>query len=115
MTKIHYLIRKLLVIIVISLIIFEFCFFLSSDERVSEFYSFHQKELDHHRSSEMGLIDPKDNSVSLCSSKADKRGLHQNVIAYSLYGNFSDTKHFNRYFIPIKSNLDYIKKVYPGT
>ena len=52
---------------------------------------------------------------STCSSKADQRGFHQNVIAYSLYGNFSDPNLFNRYVDPIETILTNISKSYPGT
>lgn len=52
--------------------------------------------------------------VSLCSCDADKRGFHQNVIAYSLYGNFSNPKHFSRYVDPIKAILSNISESYPG-
>ena len=52
--------------------------------------------------------------VSTCSCKADNRGLHQNVIAFSLYGDFSDPNIFNRYVDPIKATLANISQVYPG-
>ena len=52
--------------------------------------------------------------VSFCSCDADHRGLHQNVIAYSLYGNFSDPKLFTRYVEPIKIILANISQSYPG-
>ena len=55
--------------------------------------------------SEACTIDAKQAIVSLCSCKADNRGLHQNVIGFSLYGNFSDPKHFDRYVDPIKATL----------
>ena len=51
---------------------------------------------------------------SYCSKEADSRGPHQNVISYSLYGNFSDPKHFNRYTGAIKYILSNITQVYPG-
>ena len=52
--------------------------------------------------------------ASLCSCQADRRGLHQNVISYSLYGNFSDPKLFTRYVEPIKIILANISQSYPG-
>ncbi len=52
--------------------------------------------------------------VSLCSSKADNHGLHQKVIAFSLYGNFSNEKIFYRYVNPIKSILNNITETFPG-
>ena len=52
--------------------------------------------------------------VSMCSCDADRRGFHQNVIAYSLYGNFSNPKHFSRYVDPIKAILSNISESYPG-
>ena len=54
------------------------------------------------------------NFVSYCSYKADRRGLNQNVIAYSLYGNFSNENHFTRYADPLKIILSNISQVYPG-
>ena len=54
------------------------------------------------------------NFVSYCSHKADRRGLNQNVIAYSLYGNFSNENHFTRYADPLKIILSNISQVYPG-
>ena len=55
-----------------------------------------------------------DSVVSYCSLQADQRGPHQNVISYSLYGNFSDPKHFKRYAEPIKFILANISQFYPG-
>ena len=52
--------------------------------------------------------------TSYCSGKADRRGLHQNVISYSLYGNFSDLRHYNRYAGAINYLLSNISQVYPG-
>jgi len=69
---------------------------------------------DQHRSSEICLNGMKQQFFSLCSCKADGRGLHQNVIAYSLYGNLSEPNIFRRYVDPIKSTLDIVKRVYPG-
>ena len=51
------------------------------------------------------------NIVSYCSEKADLRGPHQNVIAYSLYGNFSDPKVIERYVEPFKLILSNISRV----
>ena len=64
------------------------------------FYKDHQKE--------------PDPIVSYCSWEADRRGPQQNVISYSLYGNFSDPKHFKRYAEPIKFILANISQFYPG-
>lgn len=58
--------------------------------------------------------DDDNHFVSMCSSKADRRGLHQNVIAFSLYGNFSNRNHFIRYVDPIKNLIANISQVYPG-
>ena len=51
---------------------------------------------------------------SYCSLEADRSGPHQNVIAYSLYGDFSDPNHYARYAEPIKYILSNISQVYPG-
>ena len=52
--------------------------------------------------------------ISMCSCQADRRGFHQKVIAYSLYGNFSNPSHFSRYVDPIKAILSNISESYPG-
>ena len=51
---------------------------------------------------------------SYCSLEADRSGPRQNVISYSLYGNFSDPGHYFRYAEPIKFILSNISQVYPG-
>lgn len=52
---------------------------------------------------------------SLCSSKADERGLDQNVVSYSLYGPFIlSPRHFTRYVSRLKENAGRINKVYKG-
>ena len=71
---------------------------------VSVFYSNDNK---YHRTN-------SDPVMSYCSKEADNRGPHQNVISYSLYGNFSDPKHFVRYTGAIKYILSNITQVYPG-
>jgi hypothetical protein len=68
------------------------------------------------------LIMPSDGTTQLaadpvtsyCNGKADRRGLNQNVISYSLYGNFSDPRHYNRYAGAINYILSNISQVYPG-
>ena len=65
--------------------------------------------------SEACSTDAEQTFISYCSCKADNRGLHQNVIAFSLYGNFSNPKHFDRYVDPIKATLANISLVYPGS
>ncbi len=52
--------------------------------------------------------------TSFCSGKADRRGPNQDVISYSLYGNFSDPRHYNRYAGAISYILSNISQVYPG-
>ena len=52
--------------------------------------------------------------VSFCSREADRRGLRQNVIAYSLYGDFSNPKVFARYVDPLKLILANISQAFPG-
>ena len=59
-------------------------------------------------------VDVEQKFVSFCSCKADRRGLNQNVIAYSLYGNFGDPQHFTRYIDPFKIILSNITQAYPG-
>ena len=53
--------------------------------------------------------------TSFCSSEADHRGPHQNVVALSLYGNFSHPAHFARYVDPsLKFILRNFTRNYPG-
>jgi hypothetical protein len=52
---------------------------------------------------------------STCSSAADGRGPHQNVIGYSLYGgNFSEPKFYRKYLKPFTDTLRTIPIRYPG-
>ena len=51
---------------------------------------------------------------SFCSKEADSRGPHQNVLSYSLYGNFSNPQHYSRYTGLIKHILFNISNIYPG-
>jgi hypothetical protein len=51
---------------------------------------------------------------STCSLASDKRGPHQRVIAYSLYGNFSLADVSNKYFEPLKNTISLIPRIYPG-
>jgi len=51
----------------------------------------------------------------LCSCKADNRGLHQNVVAYSLYGPFdTNPYHFAKYYSSMQANVERIQNVYKG-
>ena len=52
--------------------------------------------------------------VSYCSSKADSRGAHQNVIAFSFYGDFSNSTFVIRYLEPLKMSLQNISQAYPS-
>ncbi len=52
---------------------------------------------------------------STCSAAADRRGPHQNVIGYSIYGkNFSEPKFFHKYLKPFTDILKTIPIRYPG-
>lgn len=52
---------------------------------------------------------------STCSSAADGRGPHQNVIGYSIYGgNFSEPKFYRKYLKPFTDTLRTIPIRYPG-
>ena len=56
----------------------------------------------------------RDEMSSYCSLEADRSGPHQNVIAFSLYGDFSIPSHYSRYAEPIKFILSNISQFYPG-
>ena len=50
-----------------------------------------------------------------CDYKTDLiRGQHQNVIGYSLYGNWSDPEHYARYIAPMELVLQQNSHFYPG-
>ena len=49
-----------------------------------------------------------------CSPSADRRGDHQNVISYSIYGNFSQLSIVYRYLNPFKETVATIPNFYPG-
>jgi hypothetical protein len=49
-----------------------------------------------------------------CSLSADRRGDKQNVISYSIYGNFSQSRVYNRYLKPFKETVVNIPHAYPG-
>lgn len=51
---------------------------------------------------------------STCSVTADRRGPHQNVIGYSMYGNFSDPTFYNSYLKWFAETLRTIPIKYPG-
>ncbi|KAK4005953.1 hypothetical protein OUZ56_011079 [Daphnia magna] len=52
--------------------------------------------------------------LSTCSLTADRRGLHQKVIAYSIYGDFSQKEVVNRYLKPLRETIKTIPSIYPG-
>jgi hypothetical protein len=51
---------------------------------------------------------------STCSAAADRRGPNQNVIGYSMYGNFSDPTFYNSYLKWFGETLRTIPIKYPG-
>ena len=51
---------------------------------------------------------------STCSAKADQRGFHQHVIAYSIYGDFSKEDVVRRYLNPMMDTVQRVGDVYPG-
>jgi|688.fasta_scaffold78935_1 hypothetical protein len=52
---------------------------------------------------------------STCSAAADRRGPHQNVIGYSIYGsNFSEPEFYNLYLKSFTETLRTIPKKYPS-
>ena len=112
---------KIAALVILSVILKYHCSFPSSESLIGVDINKENKlsveaivNGDQHRSSQICSADTKQQFASLCSCKADGRGLHQNVIAYSLYGNLSEPNIFRRYVDPIKSTLDTVKRVYPG-
>jgi hypothetical protein len=51
---------------------------------------------------------------SLCSSDADRRGPHQKVISYSIYGDFSRSEVVEKYLNPFRKTIIAIPVIYPG-
>ncbi len=52
--------------------------------------------------------------MSVCSERADQRGLNQKIISYSIYGNFSSPSVVNRYLKPLSKIVDQVSAIYPG-
>ena len=46
--------------------------------------------------------------------RTDKRGFHQKVVSYSLYGNFSDPNKYERYVKPMIDVINQVQASYPG-
>ncbi len=53
-------------------------------------------------------------AISTCSCRADRRGLRQRVMAFSLYGNLSDPEMRSRYVDPLMITINRVRQVYPG-
>lgn len=51
---------------------------------------------------------------STCNERADQRGPHQKVIAYSVYGDVTQTDVNRRYFKPLVETTKRIVHIYPG-
>jgi hypothetical protein len=51
---------------------------------------------------------------STCSHAADRRGPHQKVISYSLYGDFSRVEVAQKYLFPLINTISLIPYIYPG-
>ncbi len=51
---------------------------------------------------------------STCSLAADRRGAHQKVIGYSIYGDFSNDHVYRKYLKPFTDTLRSIPIRYPG-
>jgi hypothetical protein len=51
---------------------------------------------------------------SVCSPDADRRGAHQKVISYSLYGNYSKPGFAGKYLKFFRQTLSKIPVAYPG-
>jgi hypothetical protein len=84
----------------------------------SENYTKNGPNVQHYKST-TNTTAAKDSSTSsfksTCSVGADRRGLNQNVISYSIYGkNFSDQKFYNLYLKSFTETLRTIPIKYPG-
>ena len=54
------------------------------------------------------------NFHSTCNPNSDTRGFHQQVIAYSLYGDLTRPDLVRRYLDPLKDTIDIIYNHFPG-
>ena len=54
------------------------------------------------------------NTIPSIHSCGDLRGPGQNVVAYCLYGNSSDSAIYSRYIDPMKLTIDHIQRFHPG-
>lgn len=52
---------------------------------------------------------------STCSLHADRRGYHQKVFSYSIYGDLSKVGVAKRYLNPLKKTIRHINRAFPGT
>ena len=59
-------------------------------------------------------LDDQKGFESYCSSAADRRGPHQDVIAITVYGNLSDPYIATRYIEPMNKLIANFSQVYPG-
>lgn len=59
---------------------------------------------------------PEESDVfnSTCSRAADRRGPHQKVISYSIYGDFSQPDIVRKYLKPFRETIKTIPVIYPG-
>ena len=53
-------------------------------------------------------------AISTCGCRGDRRGHHQNIVGFSLYGNFSDKGTHDRYIEAMENVADQVRLVYPG-
>ena len=107
--------KRFFIITILSLVIVSGILFIISNNQTHSSSSIHSKSLnDQNHLQPDNCQEINYDFVSFCSCKADRRGLNQNVIAYSLYGNFSDPQHFTRYVDPFIILLTNITQAYPG-
>ena len=50
-----------------------------------------------------------------CSHDADRRGPHQQLFSFSLYGNLLEEDVSRRYLKPLKETIEHIYNSFPGT
>lgn len=52
---------------------------------------------------------------STCNKRSDRRGYHQRVVAYTLYGDLTQTDVAHRYLMPLAETTRKIPQLFKGT
>ena len=93
---------------------YQFCFLLCTVALVTNLFSTWPAATMEYNTRHLQICLSDSLSISTCGCRADRRGFHQKVVAYSLYGNFSDEKTYQRYVEPLVNVIDQVRSYFPG-